>query len=623
MDNVEKLSGKTFDIISDNIKKLEELFPELCTEGKVDIDKLSILFDKSNNKAHGEYNDGDERYEFTWKGKKEALRLAQKQTSGTLRPCKEESINFDETKNLYIEGDNLEVLRALQSSYRGRIKIIYIDPPYNTGKDFIYKDNFIDNVLNYKESMDESYKTNTDNSGRLHTNWLNMIYPRLKLAKNLLRDDGVIFISIDDNEVDNLRKVCNEIFGENNSVGTITWEKRTKAQNTNDAKTMFQSKTEYILMYKKNISKIRFNLEVSGSKEYTEKDERGVFRYKALEEMSSLGMRGRESMIFSVLGIMPGENKQWKFGIDTINKYIERKDLVLRNNWPYFKIRPIDEDAKSYFPFWSHFFDKDAYGTAELGKAELSDILSTKSHGFETVKPLNLIKKLIFHVKDMEKCSGDDIILDFFSGSATTAHAVMSLNADDQKSRKYIMVQIPEEIDEKSEAYKEGYSTICDIGKERIRRAGQKIIEENREKEGIEDLDIGFKVFKLDTTNLRTWDDTLQDTEEIKQMALSLENPIKDGRTQKDVVYEILLKYGVDLTKPIEELDIMGSKVYSVGLGNLMICLEENINLDLIDAIAEQKPNRVVLYDNGLDNESKINGEKILKSYGIQDIRTI
>lgn len=510
---------------------------------------------------------------------------------------------------------------------------ITTNPPYNTGKDFIYKDDYKDNLVNYLAvtgQVDEEgnkINTNSDSSGRYHTNWLNMMYPRLRLARNLLKDDGVIFISIDDNEVDNLRKICNEIFGEDNSVGTITWEKRTKAQNTNDAKDMFQSKTEYILIYKKNISKIRFNLEVAGSKEYDQKDEKGIFRYKALEEMSSLGMRGRETMIYPALGIMPGENKQWKFGIDTINEYIKRQDFVLINNWPHFKIRPIDEDAKKYFPFWSHFFDKDTYGTAEVGKTELSDLLNTKSHGFETVKPLNLLKKLIFHVKDMEKDSSDGIILDFFSGSATTAHSVMSINIDEQKRQKYIMVQIPEKIDENTEVFKSGYKNICEIAKARIRRAGDKIVEENKDKEGIEDLDIGFKVLKLDTSNIKPWNPDYDNIE------MTLEDTIDNfipGRTEEDVVFEIMLKYGVDLTYPMDIKEISNKKVFSIGFGALIICLDNDIILDVVNEIVKLKEElnpatcRVVFKDNGFKTDSvKTNAVEILKRNNIEEIMSI
>ncbi|MDD2400871.1 MAG: site-specific DNA-methyltransferase, partial [Clostridia bacterium] len=487
---MQKLDGQSKDILAENIDKIKEIFPEVFCEDKIDFERLQEVL--------GEYiEDKEERYRFEWNGKSKAIRLAQTASTGTLRPSKkyedgkDDSKNWDTTGNLYIEGDNLEVLKLLQKTYNSSIKMIYIDPPYNTGKDFVYKDNYRDNLQNYLEitgQLDDEGKkisTNSEASGRYHTDWLNMMYPRLRLARNLLTDDGVIFISIDDNEVDNLKKICNEVFGEGNFVGTITWEKRTKAQNTIDARDMFQSKTEYIFIYKKSVSKIRFNLETLGTKEYNKKDEKGVFRYKVVEEMSSLGMRGRTTMIFPVLGVIPGKDKQWKVGSDAVNEFIERDDLVLIDNKPYFKIRPSDEDVKTYYPFWSHFFDKDTYGTAETGKSELSNTLGTKSHDFETVKPTLLIKKLLFHVKDMFKESlvSEDIVLDFFSGSATTAHATMQLNAEDGGNRKFIMVQLRELTDETSEAYKAGYKNICEIGKERIRRAGEKIVAELKEKQ--------------------------------------------------------------------------------------------------------------------------------------------
>jgi adenine-specific DNA-methyltransferase len=626
---MEKVTGKTVNIVEENISKLKEIFPEIFNEDKVDLEKLGELL--------GDYKENNsERYNFTWPGKSKAVRIAQTPSTGTLRPCKKESKNWEDTENLYIEGDNLEVLKLLQKSYNGKVKMIYIDPPYNTGNDFVYKDDFKDNVENYlavsgqKDSEGYRVTTNTEANGRYHSNWLNMMYPRLKLARNLLKDDGVIFISIDDNEVENLKKISNEIFGEDNFVGTITWEKRTKAQNTIDARDMFQSKTEYIIIYKKSISKIRFNLETAGTKEYDERDKKGEFRYKIVEEMSSLGIRGRTTMIYPILGIMPGVHKQWKVGIETVTKFIEREDLVLIDNRPYFKIRPLDEDAQKYFPFWSHFFDKDTYGVAEVGKSELSEILGTKAHDFETVKPISLIKKLIFHVKDMinKKSIENDIILDFFSGSSTTAHSVMQLNAEDRGNRRFIMVQIPEVKDKKSEAYKAGYKNICEIGKERIRRAGEKIKEENKSKEGIEDLDIGFKVFKLDSSNINKWDSNFNKDLETNLLS-SIEN-IKKDRTEEDVLYEILLKYGIDLNMPIDEELIKGKKVFSIGFGAILACLDDEITLDVVEGIGKLKEKlqpetcRVVFMDNGFDTDSvKTNAIQILKRYDIEDVKSI
>lgn len=616
---MEKLDGKTFDVVSDNIKKIEELFPEIVTEGNVDVDKLALLFDKARNEDTEGKKDGEERYEFTWKGKKEAIRMAQKQTTGTLRPCKEESVNFDDTQNLYIEGDNLEVLRALQSSYRGKVKMIYIDPPYNTGKDFVYKDNFNDNIQNYKEMMNESYKTNTDASGRYHTNWLNMMYPRLKLAKNLLSDDGVIFMSIDDNEVENLKKVSSEIFGENNFVAQVVWE---RAYSPVNLKKHFSENHDFVLCYAKNID----NLVSNGLKRSSDADNRysnpdndprGVWKSSDCSVGPAV-----ESKIYPITTpsgrvVYPSKGRCWLYTEDRFKEMLadnrisfgEKGDGVPRVK----KFLSEVKDSITPMTIWKY----SEVGHSQDAKQKLKQLFDGEAY-FDYPKSIELIKRMA-ELYSQE----DSIVLDFFSGSSTTAHAVMQLNAEDGGNRKFIMVQIPEETEEKSEAYKAGYKTICDIGKERIRRAGKKIIEENKDKEGIEDLDIGFKVFKLDTTNIKEWDDTIINTDEIKWNVEELINPIKEDRSKEDVIYEILLKYGVDLTMPIEEIEIMGSKVYSVGFGYLMICLEKDISLDLIEAIGEQKPNRVVLYDNGLDNESKTNGERILKELGVKDIRTI
>ncbi len=430
---------------------------------------------------------------FDWEGKDESVKLAQIESVGTLKPCKEESKHWDTTENLYIEGDNLEVLKLLQKSYYGKVKMIYIDPPYNTGKDFVYKDNFKDNIKNYVEKTGQlnnegnELSTNTESNGIHHSNWLNMMYPRLSLARDLLKDDGVIFISIDDNEANNLKKICDEIFGEINFVGSINWESKTKSQNTKDSFNKLQPKIETIFTYAKK-PKMRFNLVSVGEKDYDKLDEKGTFRYAQIEQMNANDMRGRETMIFPIHGIEPEIGKQWQIGIDTVNEFDKRNDIVILNKKPYRKMRPSDERTSITDPFWG-FFSKEI-GTAESGKRELFNIIN--KHGFDTVKPTNLISRLVFHVT-----KENDKILDFFSGSSTTAQAVMQLNAEDGGNRKHIMVQLPELTDEKSEANKAGYKNICEIGKERIRRAGEKILEDNKDKKGIENLDIGFKVFKL------------------------------------------------------------------------------------------------------------------------------
>ncbi len=611
-----QLDGKSKNIINENIEKLKEIFPEIFSEGKIDFSKLEE--ELGNFKE-----DENERYNFTWNGKSEAKRIALTPSTGTLRPCKDESKDWDTTGNLYIEGDNLEVLKLLQKSYHKKVKMIYIDPPYNTGKDFVYKDNFRDNIKNYMQitgqvdSDGNKLSTNSETSGRYHSDWLNMMYPRLKLARNLLKDHGVIFISIDDNEVANLRKLCDEIFGEDNFVGTIGWESKTKSQNTKDSFNKLQPKVESIFVYAKR-PKMRFNLISKGQKEYSENDEKGEFRYALIEQMNSEDMRGRATMIFPIKGIEPEIGKQWKIGKDTVTEFEDRNDIVIRNNKPYRKMRPDDERSETTEPFWG-FFSKEL-GTAESGKKELTNLI--EKHGFETVKPIEIIYRLIFHTTEV-----NDIILDFFSGSATTAHAVMKLNSEDDGNRKFICVQLPETTDEKSESFKAGYKNICEIGKERIRRAGEKVKTES----GKEDLDIGFKVLKLDSSNIKSWDSDFENLE--TNLLESVEN-IKSDRNENDLVYEILLKYGLDLTLPIEELNINNKKIQAIGFGSLVCCLDNDIDTDTVEKIAELKKRftndyglesmRVVFKDSSFkDSVVKTNALAILKQNGIDEVVSV
>ncbi|MBK5244644.1 MAG: site-specific DNA-methyltransferase [Eubacteriaceae bacterium] len=627
---MDKLKMHSINKVDDNIEKIENLFPNCVTEAKVDGVLTKVVdFDKLKQELSDYVVEGrDERYQFTWPDKKQSILLANAPIAKTLRPCVEESVDFDSTQNLYIEGDNLDVLKLLQETYLGKVKMIYIDPPYNTGNDFVYEDDFAQNTGEYLANsgqFDEEGNRlvkNLDSNGRFHTDWLNMIYPRLKLAKDLLTDDGVIFISIDDNEVENLKKICNEIFGEKNYIGNVTWEKRTKCQNTETAKDQFQSKTEYILVYKKQFERMRFNLEITGKKIYELQDVKGQYREKVVEEMSSLGMRGRATMIFPIKGIMPGEGKQWKVGQEQVKNYEERDDVLVKGNKVYFKVRPEDENSESFAPLWSHFFDKEAYGTAETGKAELSTILGTKSHGFETVKPVSLIKKLVFHIKKTNNISviSSDIILDFFSGSATTAHAVMQLNAEDGGNRKFMMVQIPEATDEKSEAYKAGYQNICDIGKERIRRAGNKI----KEEAGLlaQDLDTGFRVLKLDSTNMKDVFYTPEDTN--ISMFEDLTDNIKDDRSPEDLLFQMMLDLGVLLSSKVETNTIDGKNVFSVADGFLMACFDKDLTDKTVEAIARQKPYYFVMRDYSMATDSvAANFDQIFAAYSPDTVRKV
>lgn len=608
---MQKLDGKTYPIVEENIEKLKELFPEIVTENKIDFDKLRLMM--------GDHVERDkERYEFTWNGKTEAIQLAQKQTTGTLRPCKEESVNWDTTENLYIEGDNLEVLRVLQNSYRNKVKMIYIDPPYNTGKDFVYKDDFHDNVANYKERMDESYKSNAETSGRYHTDWLNMMYPRIKMARNFLTDDGVIFISIDDNEVENLKKICNEIFGENNFISCIIWERAFSPVNT---KKHFSENHDFILCYAKNLPKLEcfgIKRDDSSNERYSnpDNDSRGPWTSGDLSVGPIVPEKVYEITTPSGRKVMPPSGYCWRLSKERFQEFVADNRIWFGedgNNVPRIK-RFLSEVKTGITPMtiWRYT----DVGHSQDAKQKLKELFNGKAY-FDYPKSLELIKRML----DLYTASSS-IIMDFFSGSATTAHAVMDLNADGG-NRKFIMVQLPEGTEEKSEAFKAGYKNICEIGKERIRRAGKKIIEENKDKDGIKDLDVGFKVFKLDETNLKIWD---EETPDLHTELWDQIEPIKEGRTHEDVVYEILLKYGIDLTVPIEEKQLNGKTVFSIGMDYLLVCLERDLTLDFIEELLKNHPDckRVVFYDEGFkDDTVRINAEQLLKRYGIEDVRVI
>ncbi|AEV68515.1 site-specific DNA-methyltransferase [Acetivibrio clariflavus] len=622
------LTGKTPDIGEENIKKLMTMFPEVVTEGKVDFEKLKQLL--------GEYvDDSNERYNFTWNGKGRALRLSQTPSLGTLRPCKEESKDWDTTQNLYIEGDNLEVLKLLQKSYHSKVKMIYIDPPYNTGKDFVYPDDFHDSLENYKkltgqvDSEGNRISTNTEASGRYHTDWLNMMYPRLRLARNLLTEDGVIFISIDDNEVHNLRKICDEVFGEDNFVSAFI---RKGSGGRQDSK-HYAIVHEYILCYAKQISLYISGKELKEDENYPFYDEVKKLKYKTqlLRKWGENSKRtDRPNLFYPIpdpdgndhFPMLPsGEEGCWRWGKEKMFEEIKNGRVEFKRKdgaWiAYEKIFEPTSDNPNTKLFTTIVDDIGSSSGAGL----LKQIFNEKI--FDYPKPVDLIKRVInfVNIKD------DDIILDFFSGSATTAHAIMQLNAEDGGNRKFIMVQLPEPTDEKSEAYKAGYKNICEIGKERIRRAGEKIKEEYKDKENIENLDIGFKVFKLDTSNIRKWQ---PDYDNLEQSLMDYVDNFVEGRTEFDVVYEIMLKYGLDLTYPVDEFTIAGKKVYSIGYGMLMICLDNEITTEvakgILTKIKELSPesSRVVFKDNGFKSDSnKTNIKEILKSGGIEEFITI
>ena len=617
MKTLEHINCSTPDFAKENVAKLLALFPECAGEqGEVDFDKLRQTLSSSVIEGNVE------RYEFTWPGKRAAKAAASAATTMTLRPCVAESVGRDGTpggfdsENLYIEGDNLEVLKLLQTSYANQVKMIYIDPPYNTGHDFVYRDRF---SMTDKELATVGGAISDENCGgggvlaindsaeaRYHSNWCSMMYPRLKLARNLLRDDGVIFISIDYNENARMRVLLDEVFGSMNFVGEIYWESKTKSQNTKGSFNKLQPKCEMIFVYTKK-NKRRFNLVGLGLKEYPFEDENGVYREYVVEQMGANDTRGRETMIFpmSVGGetITPDDGKQWKIGRDTYNEYKKQGDLFIREHKPIVKMRPEYERTEKTEPFWG-FFDK-KIGTAESAKKDLTELIGR--HGFDTVKPMNLIKRLALHATEV-----DDIVLDFFSGSATTAHAVMQLNAEDGGNRKFIMVQIPEVCAEGSEAATAGYKNICEIGKERIRKAGTKITEENATT--APNLDIGFRVLKLDSSSLNDTSATVSETtQEFENF-----DRIKSDRSAEDLLFQMLLETRIPLSEPICKSKVAGNDVFFVGAtadaqdkdalsgAPLVACLDHGAKMDsdFFIEIAKLKPGIAFFRDDAFADDS-------------------
>lgn len=629
--------SQSADLVAQHIEQLSQIFPEVIKEEKVDFEALQDLL--------GNYIDSpDERFQLNWAGKAQARREAQKRSTGTLRPCPEESVDWDTTENLYIEGDNLEVLKLLQKSYYKKVKMIYIDPPYNTGNDFVYKDNYIDNMTNYLEISGQNslLGTNTESDGRYHSNWLNMIYPRLKLARNLLTDDGVIFISIDDNEVHNLRKVCDEIFGEVNFVANIVWQKKYAA--TNDSKG-FSTTHDHIIVYQKsdlfNRNLLPRTEEQNAPYKNDDKDGKGPWRADNIL-VKSFSPSGVYPIINPNTGVefLPPEGSCWRASQETMTKWLAENRIFFGKDGkgaPQLK-RYLNEVQQGKVPITWWTFQE--VGHNDAANKEVTALFGTKTP-FDTPKPTTLIRQILLIASQ-----SDSIILDFFSGSATSAHAVMQLNSEDGGNRKFIMVQLPEAPPEDSEARKSGYKTIAEIGKERIRRAGKKIVEELKTKQAKEGalfaeeqkkLDIGFKVFKLDSSNINTWDTSPSNLEGA--LYNSVQN-IKSDRTEYDLLYEILLKYGIDLVQTINEHVLAGKKVYEMGAGALIVCMADQVKQEVAEAIAqlwkEVKPAaidesskaaincRVVFKDNGFDdNNDKTNVLQILKQHGIDNVVTI
>ena len=612
---MDKLKMHSMNKVDENIKKIGALFPNCVTERKNDAGEVeyAIDFDMLKQELSAVVVEGkEERYQFTWPDKKKSILAANAPISDTLRPCREESVDFDSTQNLYIEGDNLAVLKLLQETYLGKIKMIYIDPPYNTGHDFVYNDDFAESAEEYLAHSgqfdDEGNRlfSNTESNGRFHTDWLNMIYPRLKLAKDLLTDDGVIFISIDENEEANLKQLCDEVFGKQNFFGELVWEATTQPINAGSAKFGLQKKTETILLYGKNKNAIGgFCLEeIDGGLQYPHIGKYGRCRFEIIEK-SDAGGYSRPTMKFPILGQYPREGKRWQIGEDTARQLEREGKVEIVDGVVKKAIYPEDElDKKQYKPFWS-LLTSDDVGTALNGKDELNKLLETPV-GFDTVKPTELIKKLLSYI------GKDYLVLDFFSGTSTTAHAVMKLNVEDGGTRRFIMVQISEPCPESSTAYKAGYSSVCEIGKERIRRAGAKIKEEN----GMmaQNLDTGFRVLKLDSSNMK---DVYYKPEDYEMNLLDiLSDNIKEDRTPEDLLFQVMLDLGVLLSSKIEETTICGKKVFNVADGFLYACFDSNVSEETITAIAKKKPYYFVMRDSSMANDSvATNFDQIFATY--------
>lgn len=649
-EELQKQELTSLNIAENQLQKLKEIFPEAFTEGnKVDWDKLRLTLGEN-------IDTGKERFGMNWPGKADCFKTIQQPSIATLVPDREESINFDTTENLFIEGDNLEVLKLLQKSYLGKVKMIYIDPPYNTGNDFIYPDNYSENLNTYLEYSGQidgegrKFSTNTETDGRFHSKWMNMMYPRLFLAKNLLKEDGVIFASIDDSEIDNLKKLCAEIYGEENFIGQLVWKK--KYIGGKHAK-HFVDLHEYVIVFSKNIEKLgeffmerpeaeleKFELE----DEYL--NERGRFYIRPLK--SNLGHRA--TLIYPIE--MPDGTilkTQWMVAADTLDKLKKEGRIIFKQKRDgsyniYRKYYEFDNGGSVKVP---SLIDDVSNANGKVEIKELFEIKEGREIPFDNPKPVGLLKHLIRPV-----LKNDDIILDFFAGSGTTAHAILDLNKEDGGTRKFIGVQLPEPTDEKSEAYKAGYATIAEVSKERIRKVINKIENEEINKIKIaeakkqatnqEELafaepkeeykiekkqqDLGFKVFKLQKSNFKIWDaNIIKEPEYIQQALFEHIDHISPEAAQEAILYELLLKSGFSLATPIETITFADKNVYSIADGELLICLEKELTNEVITAMAEKQPSRVICLDEGFqDNDQlKTNAVKIMASKGVVNFRTV
>ncbi len=654
----EKLKMQTPNITDQNMEQIAKLFPNVMTESQDENGntKKAIDFDLLKQSLSSVLvDDTDERYRLDWPGKKASLLKANIPITKTLRPCREDSVNFDSTENVYIEGDNFEVLKILQESYLGKIKMIYIDPPYNTGKDFIYKDNYTAKKADYEEELgttdeeDNKLFKNTDTNGRFHSDWLSMMYERLVVARDLLREDGVIVTHIDENEYSNLEKLLSEVFGEENNLGTVVWDKRNPK---GDASGIAQQH-ELISFFCKNRQKFKEKVDFRRPKENAETMLKKVSqlisaedavtdnvekKYKEwLKKKNFSGGDKAYSLIDDKGDIYRPVSMAWpnkkkapdNYFIPLIHPITKKECPIPERGWrnPPETMKQLQKDGLILFgqdettqPNRKYLLKENLYeNVSSLLYYGGSDdaLLAVLGVWFDTPKVVNVSKKLIQSV-----CIEGDIILDFFSGSATTAHAVMQLNAEDNGNRKFIMVQLPEATDEKSEAYKAGYKTIAEIGKERIRRAGKKIVEENKDKAGIDTLDIGFRVYKADSSNMK---EVYYHPKQLKQDDLfALESNIKADRTPDDLLTQVILDLGLELNLPIEQKTMHGNSVFIVQTNALAACFDDNINTKISDDIAQLKPFKVVFKDASFtDSKDRINLEERFKRLSPETLITV
>ena len=617
---MEKLDMQTPNIADKNFEVLSKMFPNAVTEtidenGEVvrAIDADVLRQEISCKVVEGK----DERYQLLWPDKRKTILKSNAPISDTLRPCKDESVSFDDTRNIYIEGDNLAALKLLQETYLNGINLIYIDPPYNTGKDFLYPDNFhqtMDEYLVESGQIDTNNNIlvqNTESNGRLHTDWLNDFYCRVKLTRNLLTEDGVIIISIDEKEYSNVKKICDEIYGEKNYFGDIVWEATTQPINAGMAKFGLQKKTEMLLVYGKDIQKRKekgFVLEqMESTLAYPHQGKYGKCRFEIIEKSDS-GSYNRESMKYEILGQKPREGKRWQIGEDTARELERLGKVEIVDGIVKRAVYPEDElDKAQYKPFWSLLLANEV-GTAQTGKDELNKIMG-KPMGFDTVKPLGLMRKIISY---LEK---DSVILDFYSGTATTAVATMEMNATDNGERRFILVQTDKVQDDyvKSDAFKAGYKNICEIAKERLKRAGLELPQS---------VDTGFRVLKIDSSNMK---DVFYHPANTQQSLLdTFSDNIKEDRTPEDLLFQVMLDLGVLLSSKIEETEIAGKKVFNVADGFLIACFDKDVSDETIKAVANMKPYYAVFRDSSMANDSvATNFDQIFANISPDTIRKV